>query len=170
MKPDHLDNSKWQLVRRYSESHMVCLYVHEDGTQVSGTWWRIDDGSAEAEAAMFLERYQRKAAARLGLPDPFAARDAAIARRVQERMWAAKSKRMAPKQWTPPPPAYTPPSPVMEPPSAVRDEGGCCSCHIAPPCSFCTTLTEEEHDAYAADGEDGLHVLWDAWDAQQEEA
>lgn len=34
------------------------------------------------------------------------------------------------------------------------DEG--CSCHISPPCSFCTSLTEEEADVYAKGGLDAL--------------
>lgn len=171
MTPDHLDDSKWQQERRYSNNRVMVVLTHEDGTQVCGTWWRIDDGSAEEEAAKQLELWQRETARQLGLPDPFAARDAAIARRVQEHMWAAESKRMAPKQYKPPRPRYTPPSPVVEPPSAVRDWDGpdCCSCHLSAPCNFCTTLTEEEYDAYAADGLNGLRTLWDAWDDQQEE-
>lgn len=48
-------------------------------------------------------------------------------------------------------------------------EGACCSCHLSPPCSFCTSMLDYEVDAYARDGMAGLWAIWDALDEQQEE-
>ena len=39
------------------------------------------------------------------------------------------------------------------------DYGGC-SCHINPPCSFCTSMTEEEAVIYWNGGIRGLKKLW----------
>ena len=35
----------------------------------------------------------------------------------------------------------------------------CCACHIAAPCFFCTSLDEEEYEAYSSGGRDALHKL-----------
>ena len=42
----------------------------------------------------------------------------------------------------------------------MYDEGYSCSCHTMPPCSFCTSLTEEEADILWNDGIDGLTKYW----------
>jgi hypothetical protein len=46
----------------------------------------------------------------------------------------------------------------------LHEEGGCCSCHLNPPCGFCLSMTEEERDVYGADGIEGLLALWEAED------
>jgi hypothetical protein len=33
---------------------------------------------------------------------------------------------------------------------------GECSCHLSPPCTWCTELSEEEADIYGADGRNAL--------------
>jgi hypothetical protein len=50
----------------------------------------------------------------------------------------------------------------------MYDDGSACSCHINPPCSFCTAMDEEEADAYWSDGIEGLETLWDQRDESAE--
>jgi len=50
-----------------------------------------------------------------------------------------------------------------------RDRGGC-SCHTMPPCSFCTSLTEEESDIVWNGGMEKLHRHWKNEDAFEEAA
>lgn len=163
-----LDARRWRIVRHYTNGRIRVVMRHESGHEVSGTVWGVDDGSAEAEAGARLERYMREYANTHGLPDPFAARDASIAERLRGLRDRAKLEPSKREVRAAKSPAYVPPNPVREAPSAVRDDGGACSCHLNPPCTFCTTLTEEEADAYDAAGHDGLAALWSAWDDQQE--
>ena len=39
-------------------------------------------------------------------------------------------------------------------------EEGSCSCHITPPCDWCTSLDEYEADAFANGGREALEELW----------
>jgi hypothetical protein len=50
------------------------------------------------------------------------------------------------------------------------DEIGGCSCHTMPPCSFCTSLTEEESDARVMGGMEGLRTYWKSEDSFEEAA
>lgn len=50
------------------------------------------------------------------------------------------------------------------------DDGHGCECHASPPCDFCISMTEEEFEAYADDGINGLEALWEANDEEGEEA
>lgn len=36
-----------------------------------------------------------------------------------------------------------------------------CTCHLSPPCTFCTEMTEEEFEAYESGGRDALEKLID---------
>ena len=48
------------------------------------------------------------------------------------------------------------------------EEGrGECTCFLAPPCGFCVSMDEEEVEAWADDGADGLEALWDERDKRQ---
>ncbi len=49
---------------------------------------------------------------------------------------------------------------------ALLDRG--CSCHIAPPCSFCTSLTEEEGEQYWAGGIKALRAFWNQLDVVED--
>jgi len=42
----------------------------------------------------------------------------------------------------------------------IYEDGGCCSCHLSPPCDFCVGMDEEEADVHWNDGMDGLRKLW----------
>lgn len=42
----------------------------------------------------------------------------------------------------------------------VYEQDGGCACHIAPPCTFCVSLTEEEADYFAKGGMVALSGLW----------
>ncbi len=64
-----------------------------------------------------------------------------------------------------PDPKYTAPERIDPPSELIDMDVGGCSCHINPPCSFCTTMTEQEADAYDQGGMDALHALWRAWEA-----
>lgn len=50
------------------------------------------------------------------------------------------------------------------------EDGGRCSCHINPPCGFCTGLDEEESDIRWSDGAEALLDLWRKRDAAAEDA
>ena len=39
-------------------------------------------------------------------------------------------------------------------------EFGGCSCHTMPPCSFCTSMTEEEANVMGNEGYQGLEKFW----------
>jgi len=51
----------------------------------------------------------------------------------------------------------------------MYEDGYGCSCHITPPCSFCTSMDEEECEVRWADGMDGLVRLWESRDNQEEQ-
>lgn len=46
----------------------------------------------------------------------------------------------------------------------MTHEGEECCCHSRPPCNWCSAMTEQELDAWGADGMDGLNALWSAMD------
>ena len=162
-----LDRSRWTMATEQAGRHVRCVFTHVTGATVRSTWWGVDDGSAEAEAGGFLHARLEGVRAAYGLsedPAVVAARQAAREEiRAEMAHMRAEHKARAAR---PPTPPYTPPA-VIELPGEARDlrldEVGC-ACHISPPCDLCSSLTEQEADAYLSAGVDGLRLLWAAYD------
>ena len=159
-----LDRSRWTMTTEQAGRHVRCVFTHDDGATVRSTWWGVDDGSAEAEAGDFLRARWAKIRDAHGLsedPAVVAARQAAR-EEIRAEMARIVSDHKARAARLP----YTPPA-IIDPPGEARelalDEVGC-ACHISPPCALCSSLTEQEADAYHSAGVDGLRLLWAAYD------